>query len=59
MAVYGVNDGHTKTGPGSGAVGKIKESEHTRLVGNEVRRLFKGARRRCCKLYNRLCKLNF
>lgn len=41
MAVYGVNDGHTKTGPGSGAVGKIKESEHTRLVGNEVRRLFK------------------
>lgn len=39
MAVYGVNDGHTKTGPGSGAVGKIKESEHTRLVGNEVRRL--------------------
>lgn len=41
MAVYGVNDGHTKTGPGSGAIGKIKESEHTRLVGNEVRRLFK------------------
>ena len=41
MAVYGVNDGHTQTGPGSGAVGKIKESEHTRLVGNEVRRLFK------------------
>ena len=41
MAVYGVNDGHTKTGPGSGAVGRIKESEHTRLVGNEVRRLFK------------------
>ena len=41
MAVYGVNDGHTKTGPGSGAVGKIKESEHTRLVGNEVRRLLK------------------
>ena len=41
MAVYGVNDGHTKTGPGSGAVGKIKESEHTRLVGNEVRWLFK------------------
>ena len=41
MVVYGVNDGHTKTGPGSGAVGKIKESEHTRLVGNEVRRLLK------------------
>ncbi|MFR1927643.1 MAG: N-acetylmuramoyl-L-alanine amidase [Clostridium paraputrificum] len=41
MAVYGVNDGHTKTGPGSGAVGKIKESEHTRLVGDEVRRLLK------------------
>ena len=41
MAVYGVNDGHTKTGPGSGAVGRIKESEHTRLVGDEVRRLLK------------------
>lgn len=41
MAVHGVNDGHTKTGPGSGAVGKIKESEHTRLVGNEVRSLLK------------------
>lgn len=37
---FGVNDGHTITGPGSGAVGVINESEHTRLVGNEVRRLF-------------------
>lgn len=29
----GVNCGHTKRGTGSGAVGIIKESEHTRLVG--------------------------
>lgn len=29
----GVNCGHTKVGPGYGAVGIIKESEHTRLVG--------------------------
>lgn len=39
--VFGVNDGHTVSGPGSGAVGRIKEGEHTRLVGNEVRRLLK------------------
>ena len=37
----GVNDGHTISGAGSGAVGRIKEGEHTRLVGNEVRRLLK------------------
>ena len=37
----GVNDGHTISGVGSGAVGKINESENTRLVGNEVRRLLK------------------
>lgn len=29
----GVNCGHTKAGPGYGAVGIIKESEHTRYVG--------------------------
>ncbi|WP_196002022.1 N-acetylmuramoyl-L-alanine amidase [Clostridium sp. 1001271B_151109_B4] len=38
---FGVNDGHTISGPGSGAVGRIKEGEHTRKVGNEVRRLLK------------------
>ncbi len=37
----GVNDGHTIKGPGSGAVGRISESEHTRLVGNEVRKLIR------------------
>lgn len=37
----GVNDGHTIRGFGTGAVGKIKEGEHTRLVGAEVRRLLK------------------
>lgn len=41
MKVFGINDGHTIKGPGSGAVGRISESEHTRLVGAEVRRLFK------------------
>lgn len=35
----GVNDGHTLNGAGSGAIGKIVEGEHTRLVGAEVRRL--------------------
>lgn len=39
METYGINDGHTIKGFGTGAVGKIKEGEHTRLVGNEVRRL--------------------
>ena len=37
----GVNDGHTLSGAGTGAVGVIKEGEHTRLVGEEVRRLLK------------------
>lgn len=41
MKNLGVNDGHTIEGPGSGAVGRISESEHTRLVGNEVRKLIK------------------
>ena len=31
--VIGINCGHTKSGAGSGAVGIISESEHTRLVG--------------------------
>lgn len=31
--VIGINCGHTKTGAGAGAVGIIRESEHTRLVG--------------------------
>lgn len=33
----GINCGHTLTGPGSGAVGIINESEHTRLVGRALR----------------------
>lgn len=37
----GINDGHTIKGPGSGAVGRIIESEQTRLIGSEVRRLIK------------------
>ena len=37
----GVNDGHTLRGAGTGSVGIIKEGEHTRLVGEEVRRLLK------------------
>lgn len=41
MSNMGVNDGHTVSGYGSGAVGRIAESEQTRLVGNEVRRLLK------------------
>ena len=39
---FGVNDGHTLKGIGSGAVGKINESEHTRKVGGELRRLLKA-----------------
>lgn len=38
MEVFGVNDGHTKSGFGTGAVGIIAESEHTRLVGSSLRR---------------------
>lgn len=41
MAVIGVNDGHTIRGYGTGAVGRIIEGEHTRLVGAEVRRILK------------------
>lgn len=39
---FGINDGHTISGPGSGAIGFIVEGEHTRLVGNEVRRLLQA-----------------
>jgi len=38
----GVNDGHTISGYGTGAVGIIKEGKHTRLVGAEIRRLLKA-----------------
>lgn len=41
MSNIGVNDGHTLRGAGTGAVGIIIESEHTRLVGAAVRRKFK------------------
>ncbi len=34
--VVGINCGHTKSGAGYGAVGIIKESEHTRLVGQAL-----------------------
>lgn len=39
MAIIGVNDGHTISGPGSGAVGIISESKVTREVGNLVRQM--------------------
>lgn len=39
---FGVNDGHTISGAGSGAVGRVSESKETRKVGAEVRRLFKS-----------------
>ena len=38
----GVNDGHTISGPGCGAVGIINESEHTRKVGNALRNYLKA-----------------
>lgn len=38
----GVNDGHTISGPGCGAVGIINESEHTRKVGNALRSYLKA-----------------
>lgn len=41
--MIGINDGHTISGFGTGAVGIIKESEHTRLVGNALRRILKEA----------------
>ena len=39
MAVFGINDGHTKSGVGCGAVGIINESVETRKVGQIVRQL--------------------
>lgn len=39
MDTIGVNCGHTISGAGSGAVGIISESEHTRKVGYEFMRL--------------------
>ena len=41
--VIGINCGHTKSGAGYGAVGIIKESEHTRLVGQTLMDLFRAA----------------
>lgn len=41
--VVGVNCGHTASGPGYGAVGIIKESEHTRLVGQALVSLLRSA----------------
>lgn len=41
--VVGINCGHTKSGAGYGAVGIIKESEHTRLVGQELMKLIKAS----------------
>ena len=42
MAI-GINCGHTTSGPGYGAVGVIKESEHTRLVGQALMGLLRAA----------------
>jgi hypothetical protein len=39
----GVNCGHTVSGAGYGAVGIIRESDHTRLVGRELMRLMQAA----------------
>lgn len=39
----GINCGHTASGPGYGAVGIIKESEHTRLVGQALMNLLRSA----------------
>lgn len=39
----GINCGHTKSGAGYGAVGIIRESEHTRLVGQELMNLLRAA----------------
>lgn len=41
--VIGVNCGHTASGPGYGAVGIIKESEHTRMVGQALMSLLRSA----------------
>lgn len=39
----GINCGHTADGPGYGAAGIIKESEHTRLVGRALMALLRSA----------------
>lgn len=39
----GINCGHTASGAGSGAAGIIKESEHTRLVGQALMNLLRAA----------------
>jgi len=36
--MIGINAGHTKSGAGYGAVGRIKESEHTRKVADALKR---------------------
>lgn len=41
--VIGINCGHTASGAGYGAVGIIKESEHTRLVGQALMSLLRSA----------------
>ena len=41
--VVGINCGHTISGAGYGAVGIIKESEHTRLVGRALMSLLQSA----------------
>lgn len=41
--VIGINCGHTASGAGYGAVGIIKESEHTRLVGQALMGLLRSA----------------
>ena len=41
--VIGINCGHTASGPGYGAAGIIKESEHTRLVGQALMSLLRSA----------------
>lgn len=42
IKTVGVNDGHTISGAGSGAVGVINESIHTRKVGNALRNYLKA-----------------
>jgi len=41
--VIGVNCGHTVSGAGSGAVGIINESQHTRLVGHHLMNYLRSA----------------
>lgn len=41
--IIGINCGHTANGPGYGAVGIIKESEHTRMVGQALMGLLRSA----------------